>query len=240
MQVDSSRCALVIGGSGAVGSAVVAELSRAGVPSVLTYCRSQATAERLAEEFHCGTQRVDLEETNALVELEKRLEKTDRLPDVVIHCAATSSVLSLADISPGEWQRVQTVNAYSALAACQRFAPGMRRRGGGDIVFVGALDRTQSLPAPAHFAASQGMLSALAMALGKELGNGNIRVNMVALGPLEQGLSREIAPELLKDYTSFSALRRLGTAKEAARAIVWLALENRYINGKVLPINGGI
>ena len=43
-----------------------------------------------------------------------------------------------------------------------------------------------------------------------------------------------------KDYETFSALRRPGTADEAAKAIVWLALENTFIQGKVIPVNGGI
>jgi NAD(P)-dependent dehydrogenase (short-subunit alcohol dehydrogenase family) len=78
------------------------------------------------------------------------------------------------------------------------------------------------------------------MALAKELGPRGIRINLVALGVLDAGLSRELSPELLEDYKQFSALRRLGTPREAARAVLWLALHNRYMNGKVLAVNGGI
>jgi 3-oxoacyl-[acyl-carrier protein] reductase len=84
------------------------------------------------------------------------------------------------------------------------------------------------------------MLSAMTMALAKELGPSGIRVNMVALGILDSGLSRELNPKLVADYKTFSALRRLGTPAEAAKAILWLALENTYMNGKVLSVNGGI
>jgi 3-oxoacyl-[acyl-carrier protein] reductase len=84
------------------------------------------------------------------------------------------------------------------------------------------------------------MLAALTMALAKELGPRGIRVNMAALGVLDSGLSRDLDIKLLADYQVFSALRRCGTPAEAARAILWLALENSYMNGKVLPVNGGI
>jgi 3-oxoacyl-[acyl-carrier protein] reductase len=47
-------------------------------------------------------------------------------------------------------------------------------------------------------------------------------------------------PQLVADYKAFSAMRRLGTPAEAAKAILWLALENTYMNGKVLSVNGGI
>jgi 3-oxoacyl-[acyl-carrier protein] reductase len=39
---------------------------------------------------------------------------------------------------------------------------------------------------------------------------------------------------------NFSALKRKGTAEEVAKAIAWFANENNYVNGKVIPINGGI
>ena len=63
---------------------------------------------------------------------------------------------------------------------------------------------------------------------------------MVSLGVLEGGTSRDLQPQRLRDYEKYSSLRRVGTAAEAAKAIAWLALENTYIQGKVVPVNGGI
>jgi 3-oxoacyl-[acyl-carrier protein] reductase len=194
----------------------------------------------LAAEYSLQAVQLDLRETASVARLATDLEREGALPNVIIHCAATSRYASLEQISEEDWHAVQTVNGFSAFLTCQQFGPKLAAQGGGDIVLVGALDRTQSLPLPVHFAASQGLLSAMTMALAKELGPRNIRVNMVASGPLDAGLSREIAPQLLEDYKSFSSLRRMGSPEEVARAIVWLALENTYMSGKVLPVNGGI
>jgi 3-oxoacyl-[acyl-carrier protein] reductase len=57
---------------------------------------------------------------------------------------------------------------------------------------------------------------------------------------LAGGISNSLAARRRKDYETFSALRRAGTADEAAKAIAWLALENTYIQGKVISVNGGI
>ncbi|MBW3549150.1 MAG: transcription-repair coupling factor, partial [Actinobacteria bacterium] len=54
------------------------------------------------------------------------------------------------------------------------------------------------------------------------------------------GLADGLDPKRREDYERFSALRRAGSPEEAARAIAWLALENTYMHGKVLPVNGGI
>ena len=232
--------ALVFGGTGAVGSAVLKGLAQAGVPTVFTYHRSIEKAEAMAAEYSQRAVPIDLAEATAIRELVDDLDRDQSAPDLFIHCAAQSQYLELDGISDDAWHRVQRVNAHSAFVACQALAPRMAKHGSGHIVLVGAIGRGQSIPLPVHFAASQGALTALTMTLGKELGPRGIRVNMVALGLLDGGLSREIAPKLVLDYKNFSALRRVGTPDEAARAILWLALENTYMNGEVLPVNGGL
>ncbi len=241
MRADvSSSQALVFGGTGAVGSAVLRGLAEARVPTVFTYHRSHERAEALAAEYAQRAVCVDLSRPAAIRELIDELDRTQAAPDLLIHCAAQSRNLELAGIDDDAWRAVHGVNVQAAFVACQALAPRMARRTRGHVVLVGAMDRSQSIPLPVHFAASQGALAAMTMALGKELGPHGIRVNMVALGLLNAGLSREISPRLVADYENFSALRRIGTPDEAARAILWLALENTYMNGEVLPVNGGL
>ena len=236
--VSTSR-ALVFGGTGAVGSAVVRGLARAGVPTVFTYHRSIDKACALAAEYSQRAVGVDLADSDSVRRLVAELDR-DGAPNIFVHCAATSGALELESISDDAWHTVQLLNVQSAFVACQELGPRMAKNQGGHVVLVGAIDRGQSIPLPVHFAASQGALSAMTMALGKQLGPRGICVNMVALGLLDAGLSREISPKLVADYTTFSALRRLGTPDEAARAILWLALENTYMNGEVVPVNGGL
>jgi 3-oxoacyl-[acyl-carrier protein] reductase len=232
--------ALVFGGTGAVGAEVLRGLAHAGIPAAFTYHRSKEKAEALVGEFSHRAFHCDLAKPNAIRALLHELEHEDMFPTVFIHCAAVSRFLSIDRISEDDWQMAHAVNCHSAFVACQHLAPRMASKKEGHVVLVGALDRSQSIPAPIHFAATQGMLSAMTMALAKELGPSGIRVNMVALGVLDSGLSRELNPKLVADYKTFSALRRVGTPTEAAKAILWFALENTYMNGKVLSVNGGI
>jgi NAD(P)-dependent dehydrogenase (short-subunit alcohol dehydrogenase family) len=242
MRADvSASKALVFGGTGSVGSAVLRGLAQAGIPTVFTYHRSASKAQALAAEYGQRALGIDLAEPAAIRALVQDLDREGGAPNIFVHCAATSRYLDIEHISDDDWQAVQRVNTLSAFVACQALAPKMAAQPhGGHIVLVGAIDRSQSIPAPVHFAASQGALTAMTMTLGKELGSRSVRVNMVALGLLEEGLSREISPKLVSDYKSFSALRRLGKPEEAARAILWLALENTYMNGEVVSVNGGI
>ncbi len=229
------RRALVFGGSGAVGSEVVRALAVADVPTVFTYHAGQARAEALSKELGAQALQLDLRDEPAIRACVEGLEEA---PDVFVHCAGLSGSAPLAEVDAQLWNDVMAVNCHAAFLAVQALAP--RLENGGDVVLLGALDRGQSLPLPPAFAASQGALGALAMSLAKELGPQKLRVNMLALGVLEGGLSRDISAKTLQDYDTFSALQRRGTPAEAADAVLWLALENTYMNGKVLPINGGV
>lgn len=218
--VEQNRTALVVGGTGYVGSAVLRELARRGVPATFTFHTGEDKARVLASEYGHTATRVDVTTPGAVRALPAA--------DVVIHCAAISS---------DDWQRSFAVNVESAYELARAVAD---RGSPCSIVFVGGLDRAQSLPLPPIYAATQGALSALVMALGHELGPRGIRINMLSLGVLAGGISNQLATRRRKDYETFSALRRAGTADEAARAIAWLALENTFIQGKVIPVNGGI
>lgn len=228
--------ALVFGGSGTVGAEVVRGLAARGVRGLFTYLRAEDRAAALARETGFVARQVDLSDARALAAFLGELAA----PDVFVSCAAVARGGAMAETSDGDWDAAVAVNGRAPFVACRALAPAMAAAGGGSIVLVGALDRTQSLPLPVAFAATQGMLPALAMALAHELGPAGIRVNAVALGPLDAGLSRVLHPTRVEEYRQYSALQRLGKPAEVVAAILWLALDARYMNGKVLAVNGGI
>ena len=234
------RTALVFGGSGAVGGEIVRGLVARGVRTAFTYRDGRARAEALAGEVDARPLAVDLGDPAAIRALLRGLDADGMTPDVFLHAAVRPSPRRLAEVTDDDWAAALAVNVTSAFVAAQELAPRLRERGGGDLVFLGGIDRTQSIPAPIPFAATQGALSAMTMALGKELGPDGIRVNMLATGILDAGLSRDMDPRLLADYRAFSALRRTGTPAEVARVALWLALENSYMTGRVVTANGGL
>ncbi len=237
---QEKRRALVLGGTGAVGHAVVRELAQNGITSIFTYCAAEDRAREIAAECASRPVRLDLRNGLALPTLAKELETENAFPNVVIHCAAIVRQTRIDEATDEDWDMTMQVNARSAFHVCREFGGRMAKSGGGDIVFVSALDRTQSLPIPAVFAASQGLVSALTMTAAKDLGPHGVRVNAVALGLLNAGIGTNLDKKLVDDYLVMSALRRLGDAGEVAKTITWLALHNTYLNGKVVSVNGGI
>lgn len=221
--------AVVLGGTGTIGRHVVRGLVEAGVRTEYTWL----TNEEIAGSLDATGHRVDLTDIEAVQAWAASLEP----PRVVVHCAAAAGPERIEDVTPEDWTRIQAVNCQAPFAVCQALAP---RMDGGNIVLVGALEPGQPLPLPVAFAATQGMLGAMAMAMAKELGPKGITVNLVTAGLLDQGLSEAIPSGLRDSYLTYSALRRSGKPEEVARSIVWLALNNTYMSGRVLPVHGGI
>ncbi|HLL15791.1 MAG TPA: SDR family oxidoreductase [Pyrinomonadaceae bacterium] len=253
-QHTSPRC-LVLGGAGYVGSAVCRLLYECGARLAFTYHTGGETARVLAEELkgsfplhadlasYAETRRVVREAGGLLGGL-----------DALIQCAGTAGDPTLyttrhADdhgkflaITEAEWDAMFDVTVRSTFAACQEATLLMSRnqKNGGSIVIVGSIDGIKPLPAPVHYAAGKGALRSLTEALAKELGRDNIRVNLVAPGILEGGIARHLEARLLQDYLEHCALKRAGKSDEVAEVIVRLALDNTYVTGQSIVLDGGL
>jgi 3-oxoacyl-[acyl-carrier protein] reductase len=244
MNTEGAR-ALVLGGTSYLGSAVVRSFARALVPTTFTYFRSAQKAEALANEPSDASRTsksLDVTDPVALRELINSVPVA-HVPSHFVHCvtavnAGGSANRALADVTDADWERLHAVNVRSAFVAAQALAA--RMLAGSSMVFTAVLDGTRPVPAPAHFAATQGALAGLVRALAKELGPAGIRVNLVVSGVLEDGVARDLNPSLRADYTKFSAMGRVGTADEVAKAILWLSLHNTYMTGTCLTLDGGL
>ena len=233
----AGKQALVLGGSGALGQAVLRELARAGVAASFTWLNEQACAAGLTAELGCVGYQLDLREPQAVERLFARLEQDGRLPQATIHCAGIAPACALDNISVSAWDELHAIHGRAALLCAQQMA---RRKLRGALVLVAALDGVLPVPAPAHYAASQSALWGLTQALAKELGPQGILVNLALLGVLDGGISADLAPRLRTTYQRYAAQGRIGTCAEAARALRWLALENTYMNGAQFPVTGGL
>jgi len=237
--VTDVRRALVLGGSGYVGREVVRALAAAGARVAFTYLRGDAIADALAAETGASPFRANLAEPASIRALFDSLHADDASPDLLVHAAVLSGGGALADITDALWDDMHAVNVRSVYVAMQSFAAHLAGRP-GDVVLTAALDGIAKVPTSVHFAATQSARLGMTQALAKELGPKDVRVNLVLLGALGGGISEGLDPARLADYKRYSALQRVGTPVEAARAITRLALHNRWMTGSVLPITGGL
>lgn len=248
---NAPRC-LVLGGSGYVGSQVCRVLAAHGARIAFTYWSNHTGARALADELP-GAQalRVDLNDFAQVINAVEQAARDAGGLDALVQCAGTAGDPSLyknngagahdklQKITEHGWDEMMDLTTKSTFAACQAAARLMRERG-GHIVVVGSMDGVKSVPAPIHYAASKGALRAMVQALAKHLGEHNILINMVAPGILDGGLARHLSDELLQDYLKHCSLKRAGSALEIAEMVAWLALENTYVTGQSIVLDGGL
>lgn len=228
---------LVLGGTGALGQALLRELMRVGAQASFSWCNNASAAQALTQETGFANYQADLLQADAIATLFATMAQDSRLPNVVIHCAGIAPTTALADITAASWDALHAIHGRAALQCAQQMRRYQLR---GALVLVAALDGLLPVPAPAHYAASQAALGGLTLALAKELGPHGILVNLALIGVLDGGISHGLQPHLRESYRKYAALGRTGTCVEAARALRWLALENTYMNGAQLPVTGGL
>jgi 3-oxoacyl-[acyl-carrier protein] reductase len=159
------RTAVVTGGAGGIGQAIVRALSASG--------HDVAILDREGEFA------VDLADEQDVRGIAERLGPRD----VLVHAAAAFDRASLGDLDLATWRHVQAVNVESALWLCQALTPAMSARGFGRIIFIAS--NTVWRPPAADFlpyVASKATLIGIARALAKPLGEHAITVNCVAPG----------------------------------------------------------
>ncbi len=240
---DERKNVIVFGGSGTLGQAVCRVLAADGARVGFTWFRNEAAASTLRRELPgAAAQRVDLRVASDAASAVRALRSELGGLSAFVHCAALTSAArpakfeSIGEAEEALYDDLFAVNVKSAFFACRELASDFS----GNIVLIGSIDGSKPVPAPAAYAASKGALSALARALAKELGPKQVRVNVVAPGVLEAGSSSTLPASLRAEYLKHCGLRRLGRLDEIAGLVAFLALENTYLTGQTLVVDGGL
>ncbi|MBF0106531.1 MAG: SDR family oxidoreductase [Deltaproteobacteria bacterium] len=252
MTTNLKKC-LVIGGSGYVGYEVCRTLAANGAAVGFTYYQNRERAAALSAEFSdCRGYPLELGNIPEIHRVVSRIITDLDGVDALIHCAGsrggTTDFVNQAQymldqftgLDAATWDDEFNVNTKSVFAVCQTVVKQMQGEGPFNLVLLGSLNAAKPVPAPVAYAASKGALKSLVEVLSKTLGERHICVNLVAPGILEQGASCQVHDDLKKEYLKHCALGRLGTAEDIARFMSWLALENTYMTGQTILLDGGL
>lgn len=241
---------IVIGGSGAVGRVVCRTLAARGARVGFTYLTNETVARELTAAIPDSTaRRLDVRDIGAIDRTLDEFEALFGRIDALVNCAA----IGVAGGSPGAtghepidhvteegWDTMLAVNTRASYFAVRRVASLMRDRGGVNVVLLGSIDGVKPAPAPVHYAASKAALAGMIRAMAKELGPRGFRINSVAPGVLEDGLSRTLPAQLRSEYLKHCGLKRFGRIEEVASLVTWLAVENTLVTGQTLVLDGAL
>jgi len=226
---DRRRVAVVTGGAGAIGGAIVRSLEESGHRTVVI--------------DRTGTIPCDLgSESSTRQAAATVLEQYGRC-DVFVQSAAAFDQVALGELDSATWRHVLAVNVESALWLAQSFAPGMAERGFGRMIFVTS-DTLWSPPGPAMlpYVASMGALIGVMRTLAVALGPDGIAVSAVAPGLTDTPGSRTVNSDSDFDaVVEHQALKRRLTPEDTVSAVAYLASNGGAVmTGQILCADGGL
>lgn len=239
------KVALVTGASQGIGRATSVALAAAGARVVAAARNEQKLGELVAEIAAAGGEafavRMDVSSAEEIkAGFDAARAKFGRLDILVNNAAITRDGLALR-MKPEDWDAVLRTNLTGAHLAIQQALGLMLRQRWGRIINVASVVAQMGNAGQANYVAAKAGLIGLTKAMATEIASRNITVNAVAPGfivsPMTDPLPQKIKDELLARIP----LGRLGSDREVAAAIVFLASEEAgYITGHVLDVNGGL
>jgi pteridine reductase len=237
--------ALVTGaGAPRVGNGVARELAARGYRVALHANRSldaaQATAEELRQQgCEAIAVRAEMTDEASLTTMIGEVHSRFGRIDALVNSAAIWSPISLKDVTAADVRRNFEVNTLGTFVCCQQVGLLMAQQAtGGAIVNFGDWAPVRPYVDYAAYFPSKGAIPTLTRSLAVELAamNRRIRVNAVLPGPV---LLAADAPDEKRDEAMESTLlKRVGTPRHVADAVI-LLLENDFITGVCLPVDGG-
>lgn len=242
--------AIVIGGSGGIGKAACERLALCGCDIALTYQKNATAAQQVVKTIEqagrrADAQQLDLTDAQATkAYFDGVRERYGRIHTLVVATGANIRMAYLADIDVDEWRQTINNDLIGFFNAVKFIIPHLRANGGGSIVALSSAAIVHHSPMDILSTGPKGGIEAVVRAVAREEGRFNIRANSIGLGSIEAGLMERLwdtlPPKVVEAFRHGAPLRRIGTAEEAADAIVFLASRRSgFTTGQRLVLDGG-
>ncbi|MCP1429906.1 3-oxoacyl-[acyl-carrier protein] reductase [Microbacterium foliorum] len=241
---STGRVALVTGGSGGIGQAVVERLVADDFSVAVHYAGNRVKADTLVESIvAAGGSGIavggDVADENAMQTAFEQVEAAFGGIDVVANTAGIMILTPIATLGLDDLDRMHRTNIRGTFVVSQQAA--RRVRAGGAIVNFSTTVTRTSFPGYGAYVASKAAVEAMTPVLARELRGKDITVNTVAPGPTATPLFLDGKDEqTIQNLSKAAPLERLGTPNDIAETVAFLAGPARWVNGQVLFVNGGL
>ncbi|MEI8297292.1 MAG: pteridine reductase [Pseudomonadota bacterium] len=233
---------LITGGARRLGAAMARTLHGAGCRVMIHHRDSAAAAQALVDELNslrAGSAASVAADLNDLAVLPGIVAATisafGRL-DVLVNNASTFYPTPIGEITAAQFDDLLGSNLRAPLFLSQAAAPALRQHGG---LILNMVDIHAFRPLKRHpvYSAAKAGLAMLTQSLARELAP-EIRVNGIAPGPV-MWPEGEMDADLQARIIERTALKRIGSADDIARAALFFVRDAPYVTGQILPVDGG-
>ena len=243
MQIDlTGRVALVTGSTRGIGRAIAETLAGCGA-RVAVVGRDAAKAAEVATQispaargFACDV--ADIASVTALI---AAVEAEFGSLDILVNNAGLTRDNIMLRLKDDDWDAVIDANLRGAFASIRAATRGMMKRRWGRIINISSVVGLVGNKGQSNYAASKAGLIGLTKSVAKEFASRNILANAIAPGFIETDMTNAMTAEARAALTGTIPLERLGTPRDIAGMVAFLASDfGAYITGQVLVIDGGM
>jgi len=241
------RNAVVTGGSRGLGRAIALGLAEAGADVALTYREKHDEANAVAREIEAKGRRalilkMDVTDRASVEAAAKDARGALGPIGILVNNAGINKPTDFDQVSDADWDDVLATNLKGPFVCAQVFLPLLAEAGNGAIVNIGSVSGQYGGPRTAHYAASKAGLISLAQVIARFGAAHGVRSNTVAAGLIASDMAASgMQAASVQKAAENILLKRLGTPREVADAVVFLASDaSSYITAQTLNVNGGL
>src|SRR5467141_565209 len=239
------KVALVTGASQGIGRDTALALAEAGAKVAVASRSEEKLAAVVADitaaggtSFAVKMDVADIEQVKA--GFKQVIEKFGRLDILVNNAAITRDGLSMR-MKADDWDAVIRTNLTGAHLCIQQALATMMRARSGRIINIASIVAQMGNAGQANYVAAKAGLIGLTKAIAIEIASRNVTVNAVAPGFIKTPMTDVLPDKVKQELNTRVPLGRMGSARDVAAAIVFLASDEAgYITGHVLDVNGGM
>jgi len=229
-----SRSVLVTGGNRGIGLTVAQSLAAAGHKVAVTQHSSEAPDGLLA--VKCDVS--DPADTRAAV---ATVTEEHGPVEILVCCAGITRDGLMVRMADEDWYDVIATNLTGSWTPVRAVLPSMLRGRWGRIVLMSSSSGLLGSAGQANYAAAKAGLVGLARSVAREYGSRDITANVVAPGLIETDMATALTDDQRAAIVDATPARRIGTTAEVAAAVNFLVSDEAgYVNGAVLPVDGGL
>ncbi len=242
----AGKNALVTGGSRGIGRAICLRLSEMGAHVAINFSSNKEAAEAVKKEIEANGGSATLLPFDVSNKEDVKGAISGFIKDVgpievLVNNAGITRDGLLLRMKEEDWDKVLSINLKGAFNCIQACAMNMMKCKWGRIINIGSVVGTIGNIGQANYAASKAGLEGLTRTVAKEMASRGITVNLVAPGFIETDMTAGLPDEIKERLLGEIPLGRMGSPKEVAEAVAFLASPAAsYITGHTLHVNGGL